>query len=273
MNLRRSFHFIFCFMTALLFAMQGTALADEKTYTNSIGMEFVLISAGSFSMGADKTIENAGGDEIPQHRVSISKPFYLGKYEVTQAEWTKVMGSNPSAFEGHANPVENVSWNDAQEFINRLNQQEGTTVYRLPTEAEWEYAARAGTTSTYFFGDDAGSLASYAWFAGNSGGTTHPVGQKQPNAWGLHDMHGNVLEWAQDWYDERYYSSFMPANPQGPASGSFRVRRGGSWSGNSESCRVADRSSNSPDFRNDNIGFRLVFSPQNNRINKGDHPK
>jgi formylglycine-generating enzyme required for sulfatase activity len=162
----------------------GTAQAAEKTHTNSIGIEFVLIPSGSFTLGADKNVEAAKDRETPQHRVNISKDFYLGKYEVTQQQWVAVMGSNPCRFNGLSNPVEQVSWDDAQEFIRRLNQQEGHNRYRLPTEAEWEYPARAGTTSTYYFGDDVGSLSDYAWFDGNSDDTTHPVGQKQPNAWG-----------------------------------------------------------------------------------------
>jgi formylglycine-generating enzyme required for sulfatase activity len=241
---------------------QGVAQAAEKTYTNSIGIEFVLIPAGSFPMGAEKNFEGALEHEKPQHRVSISKPFYLGKYEVTQAQWTAVMNSNPSTFEGQSNPVVNVSWDEAQEFVKRLNQKEGTSRYRLPTEAEWEYAARAGTSSIWFFGDDAGALSSYAWFDGNSGETTHPVGQKQPNPWGLYDMHGNVWEWVQDWYGERYYSSSMSTDPKGPSTGSSRVRRGGSWGRSAKYCRSAYRSSYSPDFHSDGVGFRLVLSTE-----------
>jgi formylglycine-generating enzyme required for sulfatase activity len=176
----------------LLILMPGISFAAEKTYTNSIGMEFVLIPSGSFMMGADKNFEDASDDETPRHRVTISQPFYLGKYEVTQGEWAEVMGSNLSRFKGRSNPVENVSWDDAIEFIRRLNQKEGHCRYRLPAEAEWEYAARAGSASTYSFGDDAGQLGRYAWYGGNSGDSTHPVGQKEPNAWGLYDIHGNV---------------------------------------------------------------------------------
>jgi formylglycine-generating enzyme required for sulfatase activity len=146
-------------------------------------------------MGANKNFEDASDDETPQHRVSISKPFYLGKYEVTQAQWEAAMGSNPSEFKGRDNPVELVSWEDAQEFISRLNRKEGHSSYRLPTEAEWEYAARAGSISAYNFGDDSGQLQSYAWYGEeHNAGSTHPVGQKQPNALGLYDMHGNVGE-------------------------------------------------------------------------------
>jgi len=142
--------------------------------TNSIGMEFVLIPAGSFTMGADPNFEDAYPRETPRHRVSISKPFYLGKTEVTQQQWVAVMGSNPSLFKGRSYPVDQVSWNDVQAFIRKLNAKDGTTVYRLPTEAEWEYACRAGTTATYGFGDDAGQLGQFAWFDGNSGGKNAP---------------------------------------------------------------------------------------------------
>jgi formylglycine-generating enzyme required for sulfatase activity len=179
-------------------AANPPASAARERITNIIGMEFVLIPAGSFTMGDDG--ESADDDEKPRHRVTISQPFYLGKYEVTQMQWAVVMGNNPSRFKELSNPVENVSWNDVQEFIRRLNQMLlGARKYRLPTEAEWEYAARAGTTSAYSFGDDAGNLYRYAWYKGNSEDKTHPVGQRDPNAWGLHDMHGNVWEWVEDW--------------------------------------------------------------------------
>jgi formylglycine-generating enzyme required for sulfatase activity len=168
--------------------------AAEKTWSNSIGMDFVLIPAGKFMMGSD----TGDNDEKPVHEVRISKPFYLGKYEVTQGQWQAVLGNNPSNFKGDANlPVGNVSWEDVQEFIRKLNAKEGGTKYRLPTEAEWEYAARAGTTTAYSYGNDVSQLKEYAWYAENAGGKTHPVGQKEPNAWGLHDKHGNVWEWVQ----------------------------------------------------------------------------
>jgi formylglycine-generating enzyme required for sulfatase activity len=250
---------------ALLFpGMEGMPSAAELTpYTNSIGMEFVLIPAGSFTMGADKNFEDASDDETPQHRVRISKPFYLGTYEVTQAQWTAVMGNNPSKYKGRSNPVEQVSWDDIQVFIQRLNQKEGHTRYRLPTEAEWEYAARAGTESTYSFGDDARELGKYAWYDENyRSGSTHPVGQKQPNAWGLYDMHGNVWEWVQDWYGDRYYSDSPDTDPKGPSSGSYRVLRGGGWYFSAQYCRAAFRDFNSPDIRYYYVGFRLALSPE-----------
>ena len=147
---------------------------------------------------------------------------------MTQGQWQAVMGSNPSQFTGDPNrPVENVSWDDVQEFIRRLNAREGGATYRLPTEAEWEYAARAGTTTRWSFGDDASQLGRYAWHDGNAGGQTHPVGQLQPNPWGLYDMHGNVWEWVQDWYGK--YASGTAVDPAGPSSGSYHVFRGGGW--------------------------------------------
>jgi formylglycine-generating enzyme required for sulfatase activity len=248
-------------LLALSSGLPFSVQAAEKTYTNSIGVEFVLIPAGSFTMGADKNAEKAADDdETPQHRVSIGKPFYLGKYKVTQTQWTAVMGSNPSEFKGQSHPVGRISWNDAQTFIDRLNQKEGHKRYRLPTEAEWEYAARAGTTSTYSFGDDASQLGQYAWYDGNSGKTTHPVGQRKPNAWGLYDMHGNVWEWVQDWYG--HYSGSPSTDPRGPSSGSYRMLRGGAWNFPAAYCRSAARAPNSPGNRNDNVGFRLALSPE-----------
>jgi formylglycine-generating enzyme required for sulfatase activity len=249
-------------LSLLLSGGAFSAQAAEKTYTNSIGMEFVLIPSGSFTMGADENFEEASDEETPQHRVTISKPFYLGTHEVTQAQWTAVMGNNPSKFKGQSNPVEQVSWDDVQAFIRRLNQQEGHKRYRLPTEAEWEYAARAGTTGAYSFGNDADSLGRYAWYYGNSGKKAHPVGQKQPNPWGLHDMHGNVNEWVQDWYGERYYANSPGTDPKGPSSGSDRVVRGGSWFYRAEVCLSAVRISSTPGYRSDSLGFRLALSPE-----------
>jgi formylglycine-generating enzyme required for sulfatase activity len=244
-------------------ASSGQDAQPEPTFTNSLGMEFVLIPAGEFLMGSPEADEDAYDDEKPQHRVTIGRPFYLGKYEVTQAQWRAVMGGNPSEFKGRpAHPVENVSWDDAQEFISRLNQKEGTNKYRLPTEAEWEYAARAGSTTVYSFGNDAAQLEQYAWWYGNSEEKTQPVGTKAPNAWGLYDMHGNVWEWVRDWYEERYYSSSPSTDPQGPLSGSDRVNRGCSWSGGAGDCRSAIRLYDSPDTRGSNLGFRLAFSPE-----------
>jgi formylglycine-generating enzyme required for sulfatase activity len=244
-----------------LYGCAGGGQAAGTTFTNSIGMEFVLIPAGSFTMGADENSEDAADDETPRHRVRISRPFYLGKYEVTREQWTAVMGNKPS--EGGSNPVDRASWNEVQEFIRRLNEKEGHARCRLPTEAEWEYAARAGSSAAYSFGDDAGQLERYAWY-GEDGqsGSPHPVGQKLPNAWGLYDMHGNVWEWVQDWYDDRYYAHSPGADPQGAPSGSYRVLRGGSWLNGAAGCRSANRGNFTPDPRYVNFGFRLALSPE-----------
>jgi formylglycine-generating enzyme required for sulfatase activity len=248
-----------------LLALSGGAFsahAADRTHTNCIGIEFLRIPAGTFTMGADRNFENAYRDEAPPHQVTISQPFYLGRYEVTQAQWMAVMGNDPSRFKGRRNhPVENVSWNDVQTFIARLNRKEGTNKYRLPTEAEWEYAARAGTLTQYSFGDDADSLEQYAWYEDISGNKTHPVGQKEANPWGLYDMHGNVWEWVQDWYGEDVYAKSAASDPSGLAGGSIRVVRGGSWNGDARYLRSAARHGDSPEKRHGYIGFRLAFSP------------
>ena len=228
-----------------------------------IPMEFVLIPAGSFTMG-DPNFEAGKGNGMPQHTVTISKPFYMGKYEVTQAQWREVMGDNPAHFRGPNNPVENVSWEDAQEFIRLLNTKEGHNRYRLPTEAEWEYAARAGTSTAYSFGDNQNELAEYGWFKGNAMSMTHPVGEKQPNPWGLYDMYGNVFEWVQDWYGKDFYSASPAIAPEGPSSGSHRVIRGGGWAMPAEGCRSDSRGSGVPDAsgRIILVGFRLAQSTE-----------
>jgi formylglycine-generating enzyme required for sulfatase activity len=196
-------------------------------------------------------------DEHPLHSVKITKPFYLQTTEVSQAQWKEVMGDNPSFFKdcGHDCPVEEVSWDDAQKFISKLNQMEGTNKYRLPTEAEWEYACRAGTKTTYSF-DEVDKLGEYAWYAANSGGQTHPVGTKKPNAWGLYDMHGNVWEWCQDWYGD--YPSDSVVDPKGSDSGQYRVLRGGSWYYAAGRIRSAIRSGFNPDSPSISFGFRVA---------------
>ena len=237
-----------------------------ETWTNSIGMEFVLIPGGTFWIGSADDDEDASDSEKPCHEVIISRQFYLGKYPVTQAQWKTVMGNNPSRCEGEKCPVETVSWNDVQEFIRKLNKMEGHGRYRLPTEAEWEYVCRAGSTTAYCFGNDRDKLGDYAWYGDNSrhwkNGEygTHPVGKKKPNAWGLYDMHGNVWEWVQDWYGE--YRDGSVKDPQGPSAGESRVLRGGSWFNHAKCCRSVSRGGRSPDSRCDDYGFRLALFPE-----------
>ncbi|MBW2251168.1 MAG: formylglycine-generating enzyme family protein, partial [Deltaproteobacteria bacterium] len=190
-----------------------------RTEINSIGMELVLILSGSFRMGGDKKLEQAEDHETPRHLVKISKAFFMGKYEATQAQWSEMMNNNPSEFKDDIRPVERVSWNDVQAFIQKLNTKEETNKYRLPTEAEWEYASRASLESSYGFDSNTNILSQYAWYRNNSADETHPVGQLKPNAWGLHDMHGNVHEWCQDWFDRKYYSQSPSNAPLGPSSG------------------------------------------------------
>jgi formylglycine-generating enzyme required for sulfatase activity len=235
--------------------------------TNSIGMKLVYIPAGSFMMGSPSNEKDRESDEGPQHHVQISKGFYMGAYEVTQAQWQAVMGSNPSNFKGNNLPVEKVSWNDAVEFCEKLSHQEGKT-YRLPTEAEWEYACRAGTTTPFYFGqtistDQANYDGNYTYGSGRKGiyrQKTTAVGSFAPNAFGLYDMHGNVWEWCSDWYGENYYSSSPGVDPQGPASGSYRVLRGGSWGYSPGHCRSASRGRHTPDLRGGDVGgFRIVL--------------
>ncbi|MDR1243245.1 MAG: formylglycine-generating enzyme family protein [Deltaproteobacteria bacterium] len=257
-----------------------SSFKKRPDYTNSLGMKFIRIPAGEFMMGSPPEDKDASADEKPQHKVRIAKAFYLGMYEVTQEQWITVMGDYPikdypGYLRGIVNaPVACVSWNQAQEFIRLLNQKEGTKKYRLPTEAEWEYAARAGTQTIYYFGDDPGhfGLAHYAWYQGNTSFKTsdlHSVGQKQPNPWGLYDMYGNVSEWAQDWYDDGYYSKSPVVNPRGISASqsgnweqwSSRVVRGCDVGHNYEAaCRSAYRMNSEQDRYSSRLGFRLAVS-------------
>lgn len=239
----------------------GVYPGAPQTLRNSLGMEFVLIPAGEFQMGS--TDIGAYEDEKPVYTVRLTKPFYLGKYEVTQVQWEAVMGNNPSRFKSDVPlPVENVSWQEVQEFIRRLNARERSTTYRLPTEAEWEYAARARSTKAYSFGNSQGALGHYpeleryAWHKENSGNKTHSMRQLEPNGWGLYDMHGNVSEWVQDWAGK--YTQSMAVNPEGPSSGFYRVYRGGSWRSTASGCRSASRRREMPGYRSDDLGFRLL---------------
>jgi formylglycine-generating enzyme required for sulfatase activity/DNA-binding beta-propeller fold protein YncE len=230
----------------------------KKNFTNSIGMEFVLIPAGEFDMGSPLSEKYRGFHEGPVHHVKIAYDFYMGKYEVTQKQWREIMGNSPSFFKGDDLPVEQVSWYDVQEFIKKLNEKEGTDKYRLPSEAEWEYAARAGTTTIYSFGDNVSELGDYAWYRRNSNGTTHPVGQKNPNPWGLYDMHGNVWEWMQDSWHATYDGAPTDGSAWESNDAPLKVRRSGVWRQDAGEIRSAMRLDDAPYGRFPGLGFRLV---------------
>ena len=222
-------------------------------------MEFVWVERGGFWMGSPVDEPGHSINEGPRHWVNIGEGFYIGRYEVTQAQWTGAMASNPSRFGGNERPVDSVSWADAQAFVHQLNVAAGDSLYRLPTEAEWEYAARAGTDTPWSFGNDEEVLGEYAWYEGNDDtGETRDVGLKQPNPWGLYDVHGNVWEWVQDWYGEQYYGESPEADPPGPATGSARVMRGGAFNHGVSFLRSADRLRFDPTVRSSNVGIRLV---------------
>ncbi len=214
-------------------------------------MEMLWVNPGTFLMGSlQEQPEQYPEEEVPQHEVTISRGFWLGKYELTQEQWESVMGTRPWAGKDHVvenpnHPAVYISWNDTQEFISKLNEAEGTEVYGLPTEAEWEYACRAGTTTRWSFGDDVRQLKDHAWYYDHVWQVeepyAHAVGTKLSNSWGLYDMHGNVWEWCQDWYDSGYYSVSPSIDPQGPSSGWNRVIRGGCFFSQSHSARSASR--------------------------------
>ncbi|KPA12861.1 secreted protein containing Sulphatase-modifying factor domain protein [Candidatus Magnetomorum sp. HK-1] len=246
-----------------------------KPITNSIGMTFVYIPPGTFMMGSP---ENELGRDIrgfgeDLHEVTLTKGYFMQTTEITQGQWKAVMGNNPSLFNncGDDCPAENFHWNDVQDFISTLNQKEKTTKYRLPTEAEWEYAARAGATTAFPNGDISDTdcndpkLDEIGWYCGNSNDKTHPVGQKKANNFNLFDMHGNVMEWCQDWFQKGYpYDSAI--NPEGPSSGSYRVIRDCSFSDEANKCRSATRYRNSPDYlRRSYLGARIAFTVDFNK--------
>ena len=233
--------------------------AAPKTITvKGVSFDMIKVEGGTFTMGATSEQGNdAESDEKPTHQVTLSD-YYIGETEVTQALWQAVMGNNPSSFTGKYNPVECVSWNDCQEFIRKLNSLTGRT-FRLPTEAEWEFAARGGNESKGYKYSGSNSIDNVAWYKNNSYSKTHKVKLKYPNELGLYDMSGNVYEWCQDWYD--YYSSNAQTNPKGPSSGSYRVLRGGSWFHDTSYCRVSARAYDPPDCRGGNRGLRLALVP------------
>jgi formylglycine-generating enzyme required for sulfatase activity len=250
-------------LLVLLFSLGMGAFAEQH--------DMVYVHGGSFTMGSPSNEQGRSAREGPQHHVTVNS-FYMGKYPVTQAAYQEVMGTNPSLFKGPNLPVEQVSWFDAVEYCNKRSIKEGLTPaysvngnnvswnqyadgYRLPTEAEWEYACRAGTNAPFYSGT---SVDSSGWYADNSGGKTHPVGEKQPNSWGLYDMHGNVLEWCWDWLGN--YSKEAQTNPRGAASGTERVYRGGCWRFEAHQTRSAFRFGNHPYLQSFLVGFRVVRS-------------
>jgi formylglycine-generating enzyme required for sulfatase activity len=241
-----------------------TAAVAMESITNSIGIKLNKIPAGTFTMGE--------GDNA--HKVTLTQPFYLGVTEVTNAQWKAVMGNVPSTWKDDDCPVEQVSWEEAVSFCEKLSslsaERAAGRVYRLPTEAEWEYTCRAGTTTSYSFGNDELLLGDFAWFDGNAGSGTHAVGQKRPNAWGLYDMHGNVWEWCSDWFGD--YPGNAVSDPQGVASGSRRVRRGGGWHSSAEICRSADRHRSGPSNPGNDVGFRLALSPSGSKSDTPSNP-
>jgi formylglycine-generating enzyme required for sulfatase activity len=230
MKKKKAYFYTFLFFALFLPIIFGNfQVQNLKTFTNSVGVEFVRIPAGQFQMGMLEDEEQSCMNNVPKHKVIIDHPFYISKYEVTQKQWRRVMGTNPSKFKGDTNPVERISWTDAQKFLKKLNRMENTHSYRLPTEAEWEYVSRANTVNRYFFGKSPDDLNQYAWSYKNSGCKTHPVGLLKPNPWGLYDILGNVWEWCQDTYRSDYYQYTPVKNPPGPKPGSCKVLRGGSW--------------------------------------------
>ena len=256
------------FMVVMLsLAFSGYAEEPGERIENSLGMEFVLIESGKFVMGSPEGEPGRYTGEI-SHTVNLTHPFYIQTTEVTQSQWQALMGNNPSANKrcGDRCPVEQVSWEDAQRFIRKLNQKEGTDKYRLLTEAEWEYACRATSTTALPNGgittlqcDVDDNLNAIGWYCGNSQNRVHPVAGKKPNAWGLHDMLGNVQEWCQDWFGG--YPNDEVVDPKGPKKGSYRVMRGGTWYSPARDVRCASRFGSPPRYRFQHIGFRLGMMP------------
>ena len=236
--------------------VQVKATIKTVDFTNGVTMKFALISAGQFIMDDPSDEEDKNSDAGPTRMVRISKPFHMSVYEVTQEQYEKIMNRNPSRFKGPRRPVETVSWRDAQSFCRKLSNIDGRR-YRLATEAEWEHACRAGTTTAYYWGDDFGDR--YAWAITNSKAATHEVGTRLPNAWGLYDMAGNVAEWCEDWYGQYDPNSAEQVDPKGPSKGVYRILRGGSWGHTRASCQSAHRNWHTPDHIYDDCGIRIVL--------------
>jgi formylglycine-generating enzyme required for sulfatase activity len=244
-------------MILVILSLMLSMAIRSTAHAAAPNIEKVLVKGGCFQMG--DTFGDGAKDEKPVHQVCVPD-FYIGKYEVTQAQWISIMEKNPSTFIGDRRPVERVSWEEVQEFIAKLSAESGYA-YRLPTEAEWEYAARSGGKREKWAGvSDKSRLADYAWYEANSGEKTHVVGTKKPNGLGIYDMSGNVCEWVQDRYGDVYYEEATKDNPQGPMAGSTRVLRGSSWYSTAKGVRAALRSSSSPSSKYSYLGFRLALS-------------
>ncbi len=279
--MKRPIFFGSCAMLLLLGLAAGLSGCSGKTNSvqsfvlaEGVTLDMVEIPAGVFQMGSAMGEPERSTDEGPQHQVTISQAFLMGKYEVTQAQWQAVMGSNPSFFTGNLSlPVETVSWDQINQsgsgFLDKLNaitaaHRPNGKVFRLPTEAQWEYAARAGSRTRFYWGDDLSALAigNYAWYAGNSdtgsARASHPVGLKLPNAWGLYDMAGNVIEWCQDRYG--IFEAAAQTDPTGPATGAYKVLKGGGWDYDSYASRSAYRDAIAPDSRVNILGLRVVLA-------------
>ncbi|MDC0300285.1 formylglycine-generating enzyme family protein [Verrucomicrobia bacterium] len=260
---------MFALIATMMFIGCGKEVSVANTITEEpitipgLNLELMPIPVGTFVMGSPNDQEGRDDGIGPRSTVTITKPFWLGKTEVTQSQWKAVMGNNPSRFKGDDLPVEQVSWNDAVAFCEKLNEVARDTLpdgyhYTLPTEAQWEYACRAGTTTRFYYGDDDNQLGNYAWYYDNSSLKTHPVAEKLPNGWGLYDIHGNVWEWCLDWYGD--YQGGSITDPQGPQSGPDRVNRGGCWRDGARYCRSVFRYGYWPGNTNYALGFRVALS-------------